>query len=195
MKQMDLFRIADGNLSICGVMIGDDYIEQRKKLIKEGLTSENWELTKGTIFTNPQTGVYTRYLRGATITLEGQNIKRIFFQAEFAYYPNDVADSFLGIVKEIEKYGIPIVKPQWQTYDDRITNLYRVHNALSDVEVNEMITGRGTTSISLELTANLLDINEQISEDALGVYKSLSKLARREWQHEDFILEKGTIFF
>jgi len=195
MKQMDLFRIADGNLSICGVMIGDDLNEQRDRLVKDGLTSEKWELTKGTIFTNPQTGVYTRYLRGATITLEGQNIKRIFFQAEFAYYPYDVADSFLGIVKEIEKYGIPIVKPQWQTSHDRITNHYRAHNALWDVEVNEMITGRGTTSISLELTANLLDINKQISKDALGVYKSLSKLARREWQHEDYIREKGTIFF
>lgn len=195
MKLMDLFRIADGNLSICGVMIGDDLNEQRDRLVKDGLTSEKWELTKGTIFTNPQTGVYTRYLRGATITLEGQNIKRIFFQAEFAYYPYDVADSFLGIVKEIEKYGIPIVKPQWQTSHDRITNHYRAHNALWDVEVNEMITGRGTTSISLELTANLLDINKQISKDALGVYKSLSKLARREWQHEDFIREKGTIFF
>ena len=195
MKLMDLFRIADGNLSICGVMIGDDLNEQRDRLVKDGLTSEKWELTKGTIFTNPQTGVYTRYLRGATITLEGQNIKRIFFQAEFAYYPNDAADSFLGIVKEIEKYGIPIVKPQWQTSHDRITNHYRAHNALWDVEVNEMITGRGTTSISLELTANLLDINKQISKDALGVYKSLSKLARREWQHEDYIREKGTIFF
>ena len=195
MKLMDLFRIADGNLSICGVMIGDDLNEQRDRLVKDGLTSEKWELTKGTIFTNPQTGVYTRYLRGATITLEGQNIKRIFFQAEFAYYPYDVADSFLGIVKEIEKYGIPIVKPQWQTSHDRITKHYRAHNALWDVEVNEMITGRGTTSISLELTANLLDINKQISKDALGVYKSLSKLARREWQHEDYIREKGTIFF
>lgn len=195
MRLMDLFRIANGNLSICGVMIGDDYEEQRNKLIKNGITFENWELTKGTILTNPQNGVYTRYLRGATITLEGQNINRVFFQAEFASYPNDVADSFLGIVKEMEKYGIPVVKPQWQTSDDRITNHYRAHNALWDVEVNEMITGCGTTSISLELSANLIDINKHITEDALGVYKSISKLARREWQHEDYVREKGMIFF
>ena len=40
MRLMDLFRIEEGNLSILGVMIGDDYKEQRDRLIKEGISSE-----------------------------------------------------------------------------------------------------------------------------------------------------------
>lgn len=195
MRLMDLFRIADGNLSICGVMIGDDYKEQHDKLIKDGLTSENWELSKGTILVNPQNGVYTRYLKGAAITLEGQNINRILFQAEFTSYPNDVGDSFLGIVKEMEEFGVPVIKPQWKVFDDRISNHYKTHNALWDVEVKEKIIGRGETSISLELSANLIDSKRQIAEDALGAYQSLSKLARQEWHHQDYRRKKGIIFF
>ena len=195
MRLMDLFRIIDGNLSVFGVMLGDDFEEQRSKLIKDGLTSENWELSKGTVLANPKSDVYTRYLKEATITLEGPIIKRVFFQAEFKSYPNEVADSFLGIVKKMEEYGLPVVKPEWQVFDDRITNQYKMHNALWDVEVNEKITGRGTTNITLELSANLIDRNGQIPEEALGVYKSLSKLARREWQHEDYIREKGILYF
>ena len=47
MRLMDLFRIEEGNLSILGVMIGDDFNEQRERLIKEGMTSETWVLNKG----------------------------------------------------------------------------------------------------------------------------------------------------
>lgn len=195
MRLMDLFRIADGNLSICGVMLGDDYKEQRDKLVKDGLTSENWDISKGIILINPETGVYTRYLKGATITLEGLNINRILFQAEFTSYPNDVGDSFLGIVKKMEEFGVPVIKPQWKDFDDRISNQYKAHNALWDVEVKERIISRGETSISLELSANLTDSNGQIAEDALGAYQSLSKLARQEWQNQDYRWEKGTIFF
>ena len=83
MRLMDLFRIEEGNLSILGVMIGDDFNEQRERLIKEGMTSETWVLNKGSVLVNPETGVYTRYLKEATIEFEGINIDRIIFQAYF----------------------------------------------------------------------------------------------------------------
>ena len=76
---MDLFRIEEGNLSILGVMIGDDYKEQRDRLIKEGISSETWILNKGPVLINPETGVSTRYLKEATITLDGICINRITF--------------------------------------------------------------------------------------------------------------------
>jgi hypothetical protein len=178
-------------------MIGDDLDEQRDKLIKDGVTSEKWDLEKGIILINPQNGVYTRYLREATITLEGQNIKRIFFQAEFTSYPNDVADSFLGIVKEMEEYGLPVIKPQWQMFDDKITNQYRMHNSLWDVEVNIGIRGKGTTNITLNLTANLIDNNGNIAEDSAGIYHCFSKLVRRNKQIENYLKtkDKNIIFF
>ena len=47
MRLMDLFKIADGNLSICGIMIGDNFDEQHNKLIEDGTTSEKWDLSKG----------------------------------------------------------------------------------------------------------------------------------------------------
>ena len=195
MRLMDLFRIAEGNLSILGVMIGDDFNEQRERLIKEGMTSETWVLNKGSILINPETGVYTRYLKEAIITLEGVCINKITFQADFSSYPNDVADSFLGIAKEMEKFGVTVIKPNWQILDDRIVNQYRTHNALWDVKVNVTISGFGKTSISLELSANITDGDSQITEDAVGVYKSQSKLSRRVWQHEDYRHKKGTIVF
>jgi hypothetical protein len=195
MRLMDLFRIAEGNLSILGVMIGDDFNEQRDRLIKEGMTSETWVLNKGSILINPETGVYTRYLKEAIITLEGVCINKITFQADYSSYPNDVADSFLGIAKEMEKFGVSVIKPNWQVLDDRIVNQYRTHNALWDVKVNVTISGFGRTSISLELSANMTDGNSQITEDAVGVYKSLSKLTRRNWQLEDYRHKSDTIVF
>ena len=69
MRLMDLFRIEEGNLSILGVMIGDDYKEQRDILIKEGISSETWILNKGSILINPETGVSTRYLRDCRLIL------------------------------------------------------------------------------------------------------------------------------
>lgn len=195
MRLMDLFRIAEGNLSIFGVMIGDDYDEQRERLINEGMTSERWILNKGSILINPETGVYTRYLKKATITLEGICINKITFQADYSSYPNDVADSFLGIAKELEKFGMPVIKPNWQVLNNRIVNKYRTHNTLCDVEVKVTISGLGETSISLELSANMTDGNSQIAEDAVGVYKSLSKLTRSNWQLEDYRHKSGTIVF
>lgn len=195
MRLMELFRIAEGNLSILGVMIGDDFNEQRDRLIKEGMTSETWVLNKGSILINPETGVYTRYLKEATITLEGVCINKITFQADYSSYPNDVADSFLGIAKEMEKFGVSVIKPNWQVFDDRIANQYRTHNSLWDVEVNITILGQGETSISLELSANMTDGYSQIAEDVVGVYKSLSILTRRNWQLEDHRHKSGTIIF
>lgn len=195
MRLMDLFRIEEGNLSILGVMIGDDFNEQRERLIKEEMTSETWVLNKGSVLVNPETGVYTRYLKEATIEFEGINIDRIIFQAYFSSYPNDVADSFLGIALKMEKFGVPAIKPNWQVLDDRIVNQYRTHNALWDMEVNVTILGQGETSISLELSANITDNNFQIAEDAVGIYKSQSKLSRRIWQLEDYRHKSGTIVF
>lgn len=195
MRLMDLFRIVEGNLSIFGVMIGDDLGEQQKRLIKEGITSEKWASTKGSILVNPYTGVYTHYLKEATIEFEGTCINRIVFLADFSSYPNDVADSFLGIVLEMEKYGLPVIKPRWQVLDDKIVNQYRIQNVLWDLEVNVKISEQGTTRIILELSANLTDDNSQLAEDAVDIYKSLSKLARRNWQLEDNRRESGTIVF
>lgn len=197
MRLMDLFKNCEGNLSICGVMIGDKLDEQRDKLIKDGIISGDWNETKGTVLTGPRTGIRTRYLNEATIFLEGQIINRIVFEAEFKSYPNDVADSFLGIVKEMEKYGIAIVKPQWKIADDMITNQYKVHNILWDTEVNERISDRGTTNITLELSANQIDSKGEITENAVGVYMSFNELVRRNAQLEEYVHNprKNTIFF
>lgn len=192
---MNLFRLADGCLSICGVMLGDDMDEQRNRLIKEGLTSDKWELGKGTILTKQKTGVYTHYLKESSIFLEGQTINSIFFQAEFTSFPYEVADSFLGIAQEVEEYGCQVVEPCWHVLDNKIINQYKVHNALCDVEVNEKISGQGYTIISLDLSANILDNNRKIPEDALGVYKSLSNLARNEWRHRDSHYDNHIIYF
>ena len=195
MRLMDLFRIAEGNLSILGVMIGDELDEQRDKLTKDGLTSNKWNVKDGSVLMNSVIGIKTRYLREAAILLEGTSIHRIVFQADFSSYPNDVADSFLGIALEMEKYGLPVIKPSWLVFDDRIENQYKTHNALWDVEVNVKISGQGETSVSLKLSANLTDGNFQIAEDAVDVYKSLNKLSRRVWQLEDYRHKSGTIVF
>ena len=60
---------------------------------------------------------------------------------------------------------------------------------------NVTILGQGETSISLELSANITDNNSQIAEDAVGIYKSQSKLSRRIWQLEDYRHKSGTIVF
>lgn len=197
MKQKDLFRIDAGCLSICGVMIGDNLDEQREKLVKDGFVDKEWGKTKGTILTDHITGVYSCYLKKAAIYLEGKNINRIFFETEFKSYPNDVVDSFLGIVKEMEKYGIPVTKPQWNITDEMISNQYRVHNILWDTEVNVKIIDMGTTNITLELSANQIDIKGEIAKDAIGVYKNISKLVRRNIQLEEYVHnpKRNTIFF
>ena len=192
---MDLFRIAKGNLSVCGVMLGDNFDEQRDRLIKERVTSEKWELSKGTILIDSQKGIYTNYLKNATITMDGMTINKILFQAEFSSYPNDVADSFLGIVLEMEEHGIPVIKSKWQVFDDRIVNQYKAHNALWDIEVNVIITGRGDTKITLDLKANLTDANGAIADDAVGVYKSINEFARKEWLLIDYHNKPNTIVF
>ncbi len=56
--------------------------------------------------------------------------------AHISSYPYDVADGFLGIVHEMEKNSLCVVKPRWQFFDDRIVNQYKIHNALWDVEAN-----------------------------------------------------------
>ena len=97
----------------------------------------------------------------------------------------------------MEKYGIAIVKPQWKIADDMITNQYRVHNILWDTEVNERISDRGTTNITLELSANQIDSKGEITENAVGVYMSFNELVRRNVQLEEYVHNprKNTIFF
>lgn len=197
MRLMDLFRITGGNLSILDVMLGDNLNEKHDKLIKDGLTSEKWESTRGTIITNSIIAVHTRYIKEATIVLEGVFINRILIQAVFSAYPNEVADSFLGIALEMEKFGVSVIKPKWQVYDNSIANQYKIHNALWDVKVNVIIKGKGTTIITLELSANLIDSNFVIAEDAIGAYKSISEIVRRNTLLEKSVhnRDKNIIFF
>lgn len=197
MKLMDVFRIAEGNLSILGVMLGDNLDEKRKKLINDGLTYEKWEATKGTIIRDPKTGIYTRYIKDAAIVLEGVLINRIFIKTVFSSFPNEVADSFLGIALEMEKYGVSVIKPKWQVFDDSIVNQYKTHNSLWDVDVNVKIKEDGMTIITLELSANLKDDNGEIAKDAVGVYKSIGEMVRRNYFLERAIhnRDKNIIFF
>jgi hypothetical protein len=78
-----------------------------------------------------------------------------------------------------------------------ISNKYKTHNILWDTEVNVKITGSGTTNITLEHTANQIDVKGEIAEDAIGVYKNISKLVRRNAQLEEYVHNprKNTIFF
>ena len=60
-----------------------------------------------------------------------------------------------------------------------------------------MITGKGTTNLSIELSANLMDGNSLMSDDAIGVYRSLSELVRRNRSLEEYVhnRKKNVIFF
>ena len=193
----DLFKITNGNLSICDVMLGDSNNEQRDILAQKGITSEEWGQTNEGEYTNTINDDGTQYLTRATLFLKGFNITQITVEMEFSSFPNSLSDSFLGIAKEMEEYGVAVIKPQWKVLKDKITNQYKIHNPLWDVVVNIKIVDKGTTYITLSLTANLIDNKGQIAEEAIGVYRMASELVRRNRQIEDYYRNhpQGTIFF
>ena len=193
----ELFSITNGNLSICDVMLGDGNDERRDILAQKGITSEEWGKTNEGEYTNTINDDGTQYLTRSTLFLKGFNITQITVEMEFSSFPNSLSDSFLGITKEMEKYGIAVLKPQWTVLNDRITCQYITHNPLWDVEVDIKIVDKGTTYITLSLTANLIDNKSQIAEEAIGVYRMASELVRRNRQIEDYNRNhpQGTIFF
>ena len=182
----DLFKITNGNLSICDVMLGDINDKQRDKLSQKGITSEKWEQINNGGFSNTINGDGTRYLTRATLLLKGLNITQIAVEMEFSSFPNSLSDSFLGIAKEIEKYGVSAIRPKWKVLNDRITCQYKTHNPLWDVEVDIKIVDKGTTYITISLSANLIDDKGQMAEDAIGVYRMARELVRRNRQIEDY---------
>lgn len=180
------FNITNGNLSIFDVMLGDSNDEQRDILAQKGITSEEWGQTNEGEYSNTINDDGTQYLTGATLFLKGFNITQITVEMEFSSFPNSLSDSFLGITKEMEKYGIAVLKPQWTVLKDRITCQYITHNPLWDVDVNIKIIDKGNTYITLVLSANLIDDKGKMAEDAIGVYKMASELVRRNRQLEDY---------
>lgn len=191
------FNITNGNLSIFDVMLGDSNDEQRDILAQKGITSEEWGQTNEGEYSNTINDDGTQYLTRATLFLKGFNINQITVEMEFSSFPNSLSDSFLGIAKEMEEYGVAVIKPQWKVLKDKITNQYKIHNPLWDVVVNIKIVDKGTTYITLSLTANLIDNKGQIAEEAIGVYRMASELVRRNRQIEDYNRNhpQGTIFF
>ena len=182
----ELFSITNGNLSICDVMLGDGNDERRDILAQKGITSEEWGQTNEGEYTNTINDDGTQYLTRATLFLKGFNITQITVEMEFSSFPNSLSDSFLGITKEMEKYGIAVLKPQWTVLNDRITCQYITHNPLWDVEVDIKIVDKGITYITISLSANLIDYKGQIAEEAIGVYRIASELVRRNRQIEDY---------
>ena len=180
------FNITNGNLSIFDVMLGDSNDEQRDILAQKGITTEEWGQTNEGEYSNTINDDGTKYLTGATLFLKGFNITQITVEMEFSSFPNTLSDSFLGITKEMEKYGIAVLKPQWTVLKDRITCQYITHNPLWDVDVNIKIIDKGNTYITLVLSANLIDDKGKMAEDAIGVYKMASELVRRNRQLEDY---------
>ncbi len=178
----NLFKITNGNLSICDVMLGDRNDEQRDILAQKGITSEEWEQTNECLFSNTVNDYGTQYLTGATLFLKGFNITQITVEMEFSSFPNSLSDSFLGITKEMEKYGIAVLKPQWTVLKDRITCQYITHNPLWDVEVDIKIVDKGITYITISLSASFIDDKGQMAKDAIGVYKMASELVRENRQ-------------
>jgi len=176
------FNITNGNLSIFDVMLGDSNDEQRDILAQKGITSEEWGQTNEGEYTNTINDDGTRYLTRATLLLKGLNITQIAVEMEFSSFPNSLSDSFLGITKEMEKYGIAVLKPQWTVLKDRITCQYITHNPLWDVEVNIKIAEKGTTYITISLSASFIDDKGQMAKDAIGVYKMASELVRENRQ-------------
>ncbi len=197
MRLRDLFNITNGNLSICDVMLGDSNNEQRVILTQKGITSEEWGHLNDGEFSKTINDDGTNYLTRATLLLKGISITQIAVRMEFSSFPNSLSDSFLGIAKEMEEYGVVVIKPQWKVLKDKITNQYKIHNPLWDVVVNIKIVDKGTTYITLSLTANLIDNKGQIAEEAIGVYRMASELVRKNRQIEDYNRNhpQGTIFF
>jgi len=197
MRLRDLFNITNGNLSICDVMLGDSNNEQRVILTQKGITSKEWGHLNDGEFSNTINDDGTQYLTRATLFLKGFNITQITVEMEFSSFPNSLSDSFLGITKEMEKYGIAVLKPQWTVLNDRITCQYITHNPLWDVEVDIKIVDKGITYITISLSANLIDYKGQIAEEAIGVYRIASELVRKNRQIEDYNRNhpQGTIFF
>lgn len=176
------FNITNGNLSIFDVMLGDSNDEQRDILAQKGITSEEWGQTNEGEYSNTINDDGTQYLTGATLFLKGFNITQITVEMEFSSFPNTLSDSFLGITKEMEKYGIAVLKPQWTVLKDRITCQYITHNPLWDVEVDIKIVDKGTTYITISLSASFIDDKGQMAKDAIGVYKMASELVRENRQ-------------
>jgi hypothetical protein len=176
------FNITNGNLSIFDVMLGDSNDEQRDILAQKGITSEEWGQTNEGEYTNTINDDGTQYLTRATLFLKGFNITQITVEMEFSSFPNSLSDSFLGITKEMEKYGIAVLKPQWTVLKDRITCQYITHNPLWDVEVDIKIVDKGITYITISLSASFIDDKGQLAKDAIGVYKMASELVRENRQ-------------
>lgn len=176
------FNITNGNLSIFDVMLGDSNDEQRDILAQKGITSEEWGQTNEGEYSNTINDDGTQYLTGATLFLKGFNITQITVEMEFSSFPNTLSDSFLGITKEMEKYGIAVLKPQWTVLKDRITCQYITHNPLWDVEVDIKIVDKGITYITISLSASFIDDKGQMAKDAIGVYKMASELVRENRQ-------------
>ena len=178
----ELFSITNGNLSICDVMLGDGNDERRDILAQKGITSEEWGQTNEGEYSNTINDDGTQYLTRATLFLKGFNITQITVEMEFSSFPNTLSDSFLGITKEMEKYGIAVLKPQWTVLKDRITCQYITHNPLWDVEVDIKIVDKGITYITISLSASFIDDKGQMAKDAIGVYKMASELVRENRQ-------------
>lgn len=176
------FNITNGNLSIFDVMLGDGNDERRDILAQKGITSEEWGQTNEGEYTNTINDDGTQYLTRATLFLKGFNITQITVEMEFSSFPNSLSDSFLGITKEMEKYGIAVLKPQWTVLKDRITCQYITHNPLWDVEVDIKIVDKGITYITISLSASFIDDKGQMAKDAIGVYKMASELVRENRQ-------------
>ncbi len=176
------FNITNGNLSIFDVMLGDGNDERRDILAQKGITSEEWGQTNEGEYTNTINDDGTQYLTRATLFLKGFNITQITVEMEFSSFPNSLSDSFLGITKEMEKYGIAVLKPQWTVLNDRITCQYITHNPLWDVEVDIKIVDKGITYITISLSASFIDDKGQMAKDAIGVYKMASELVRENRQ-------------
>ncbi len=176
------FNITNGNLSIFDVMLGDSNDEQRDILAQKGITTEEWGQTNEGEYSNTINDDGTQYLTGATLFLKGFNITQITVEMEFSSFPNTLSDSFLGITKEMEKYGIAVLKPQWTVLKDRITCQYITHNPLWDVEVDIKIVDKGITYITISLSASFIDDKGQMAKDAIGVYKMASELVRENRQ-------------
>lgn len=176
------FNITNGNLSIFDVMLGDSNDEQRDILAQKGITSEEWGQTNEGEYSNTINDDGTQYLTGATLFLKGFNITQITVEMEFSSFPNSLSDSFLGITKEMEKYGIAVLKPQWTVLKDRITCHYITHNPLWDVEVDIKIVDKGITYITISLSASFIDDKGQMAKDAISVYKMASELVRENRQ-------------
>ena len=163
-------------------MLGDSNDEQRDILAQKGITSEEWGQTNEGEYSNTINDDGTQYLTGATLFLKGFNITQITVEMEFSSFPNSLSDSFLGITKEMEKYGIAVLKPQWTVLNDRITCQYITHNPLWDVEVDIKIVDKGITYITISLSASFIDDKGQMAKDAIGVYKMASELVRENRQ-------------